>query len=102
MPGGFEYLQRVIFSGRQVRISLAWQLYAEPLTRQCLAILETCIADCAQGNTGRLGDTPCRLFGVQTTLFKPQPQVLAVYGQRYVQHLSYLKIFSRGFEHCRA
>ncbi|MNP28956.1 hypothetical protein D3C76_1219610 [compost metagenome] len=48
MPAGLEDFQRIVFCRRQIRIGLARQLHAEPLTRQRLAILEPGIADGTQ------------------------------------------------------
>lgn len=99
MAGGLEDLQGVVFRRAQVWIGLAGQLHAEPLAGQRLAILEAGIADRAQGHAGSLGNAPRGLFGVQATLFHPQPQVLAFAGQRDIQHLVHLEVLSRRLEY---
>ncbi|MNY25472.1 hypothetical protein D3C86_1592570 [compost metagenome] len=68
VAAGLEDFQRVVFGCRQIRIGLARQLHAEPLTCQRLTILEPGIADRAQGNARGLGNPPCCFFSIQAAL----------------------------------
>lgn len=99
VASGLEDLQRVVFRRRQIRIGLARQLHAEPLTGQRLTILEPGIADGTQWHAGSLGDTPCSLFSVQATFFDPDPQVFTIAAERNVEDFIHLKIFSDGFQY---
>ncbi len=102
VAGDFKDLEGVVFRTAHVRVGLAWQLHAEPLAGQRLAILEAGIADGAQGHASSLGDSPCSFFGIQATLFDPQPQVLTVAGQRDIEHFVDLEIFRRSLQDCAA
>ena len=99
VAGGLEDPEGVVFRCAHVRVGLARQLHAEPLTGQRLAILEPGIADGAQRHARRLGNSPRRFFGVEPAFFHPQPQVLTFAGQRDIQHFVDLEIFSRRFQY---
>ena len=66
----------------------------------CTSTRQALPAGCAQA--GSAGDTPSGLLGIQAALLDPQPQVLAVSGQRDVQDFIDLEVFSRGLEHSSA
>ena len=99
MARGLEDLQRVVFRCRQIRIGLARQLHAEPLSGQGLTVLETGIADGAQRYAGCLGNAPRSFFSVQATLFYPDPQMFAVTAERDIEHFIDLEVFGDGFQY---
>src|SRR5690606_10841644 len=94
-----EDLQAFVLRGGQLRIALAWQVQAEPLTGQRLAVLQPRVADHLQWHPGGSRDAPGGFLGVEVALFHPQPQVLAFTGQSDVQHLVDLKVLGHGLQH---
>ncbi|MCY1397481.1 hypothetical protein D9M71_124880 [compost metagenome] len=96
MPYLLEDAQRIAFSGGKIGIGLAWQVQAEPLASQRLAILQPRVADRAQRNACRTCQTSCRFLGIQTTLLDPQPEMFALPFEGNVQHLVDLEILGDG------
>lgn len=87
------------FGSGQIGIGLLRQVQAEPLASQRLAILQPGIADIALRHTSGTGQATRRLLGVETALLHPQPQVLAMAGQRNVQYLVDLEVLGGGLEY---
>jgi hypothetical protein len=99
MPSLLEDTQGVVLRRAQVRVRLAWQVQAEPLPGQGLAILEASVADGAQRHACGLGQAPCGFLGVEVALLDPQPKVLTFTAQGNVQHFIDLEIFGASLEY---
>src|SRR5690606_7814617 len=95
----FEDAQRFVFSLAQLRVRLAWQMQAEPLAGQRLAILETGVADGPYRHASGAGNTPCRFLGVEVAFLDPEPEMFALPRERNIQHLIDLKIVGHSLEH---
>ncbi|MCY1431692.1 hypothetical protein D9M71_476660 [compost metagenome] len=78
MPHLLEDAQRIAFGRGKIGIGLAWQVQAEPLASQRLAILQPRVTDRAQRNSRRARQTPRRFLGIQAALLHPQPEMLAL------------------------
>ncbi|MDF9753155.1 hypothetical protein OKW51_000118 [Pseudomonas hunanensis] len=94
-----EHAQGVVLGTGQVWVGLARQVQAEPLAGQGLAVLEAGIADGTHRHAGGAGQAASRLLGVEVTLLDPQPQVLALAGQRDIEDFIDLEVFSHRLEH---
>lgn len=99
MTNALEQPQAAVFGGAQVGVALARQMQAEPLPGQRLAVLQARIADYLQRHASGAGDAFGGFFGVQITLFNPQPEVFTLAGQRDIEHLIDLKILGDRFQH---
>ncbi len=99
MPGALEDRQAFVLGGGKIRVGLARQMQAEPLASQCLAVLQSRVADHLQRHASGAGDAFGSFLGVQVALFHPQPEVFALAGQRNVEHLIDLKILRDRLQH---